>query len=92
MIMVETFHGRINDAMKLFNKTHGKEVQVRLVNFSETEFDVVFSGKLKETCDIHTHIESFEYEFSDEERAHIRRVDIVEEHPKLWRVRYLLFG
>lgn len=88
--MAKTFHDRITDAIKAFNGTYNTEVQARLLSFSETEFGVEFSGKLREACDIHAHVESFEYEFDDEERKHIRRVDIIEEHPRVWRARYLL--
>lgn len=90
--MVETFHDRIENAMKAFNETYGSEVSVRLVDFQETEFSVEFFGRFSETCDVHTYFETFEFEFDDDEREHIRRVSAAEDSPKVWRVRYLIMS
>lgn len=90
--MADTFHDRIENVMKSFNETYREEAHITLIDFQETEFIVEFSGRFAETCDVHTYFETFEFEFDDDEREHIRRVSADEDGPKLWRVRYLILS
>lgn len=90
--MTDTFHDRIEFAIRTFNETYKEEVSIRLIDFQETEFTVEFYGRFAETCDVHTHFETFEYEFDEGEQEHIRRVSADEDSPKVWRVRYLMLS